>query len=282
MRMYQTHFGFNQLPFHLTPNTALFLGLEPHFSAIRTVGAAIDMGEGLIKITGEVGTGKTLVCRMLLTHFGEDIQVVYLPNPALNGAQLQRAIATELQITSRNEDIVLDDIQQKLMALHFLGKRTVALVDEAQALSDGALEVLRLLGNLETEQDKLLQIILIGQPELDERLARRHLRQLRQRITFSAQLRALTLAETQAYIDSRLSKSGGDISLFSRHQKRALWRACRGIPRLINQVCHKALLLTFYDQRQRVGNRQLFLAIVDTFDACKPKFKTPYLWGWSQ
>lgn len=279
--MYLEHFGLTQMPFHLTPDTRLFLGLAPHFEAIQTVGAALSMGEGVIKITGEVGTGKTMVCRMLLTHLAQDIVLLYLPNPALNGAELRRAVATELKLDIADEGDWVEGIQTELMRLHFAGKRVIAMVDEAQALSDDALEVLRLFGNLETEQAKLLQIVLIGQPELDARLEQHHLRQFRQRITFSAHLRPLTLNETVAYIDNRLEKSGAQPSLFNLHQKKALWRACRGVPRLLNQVCHKSLLLAYYAQQPRVQNQQLFTAVHDTFDTCKPKFKTPMLWGWS-
>jgi len=157
----------------------------------------------------------------------------------------------------------------------------VVLVDEAQALSDEALEVLRLFGNLETEQRKLMQIVLFGQPELDERLASHHLRQLRQRITFSAQLRGLTVAEVVAYIDNRIEKVGGKATLFSLSHKKAIWRASYGYPRLINQICHKALVLSCGDGLAQVSNRQLFRAIHDTYDSCKPKFKSPLLWGWS-
>ncbi|EKO3423215.1 AAA family ATPase [Vibrio fluvialis] len=279
--MYLAHFGLVQMPFHLTPDTRFFLGLAPHFEAIQTVGAALEMGEGVIKITGEVGTGKTMVCRMLLTHLAQDIVLLYLPNPALNGSELRRAVATELKLNVPDDHDLVERIQTELMALHFAGKRVIAMVDEAQALSDDALETLRLFGNLETENAKLLQIVLIGQPELDSRLAQHHLRQFRQRITFSAQLRPLTLEETVAYIDNRLHKSGSSGELFTLNQKRALWRACRGIPRLINQVCHKALLLTYFAQQPKVSNQQLYSAVHDTFDTCKPKFKTPQLWGWS-
>lgn len=279
--MYLTHYGFEQFPFHLTPDTSLFLGLAPHYEAIQTVSAALEMGEGIIKVTGEVGTGKTMVGRMLLTHLNDNIRWLYLPNPALSGAELRRAIATELNLPVLAETHLIDAIQTQLLQWHRQGQRVVAMVDEAQALSDDALETLRLFGNLETEQNKLLQIVLLGQPELDEHLAQHHLRQFRQRITFSAQLRSLSLSEAVTYIDNRLQKSGGDRALFTQQQKKAIWKAGKGIPRLLNQICHKALLLAFYAQRHKVSNAHLFHAIHDTFDTCKPKFKMPLLWGWS-
>lgn len=279
--MYLSHFGLEQLPFHLTPDTELFLGLAPHFEALQTLNAAIEMGEGVTKLTGEVGTGKTMVCRMLLTHLGDEVALIYLPNPMLSGEELRQAVAAELQLEVSSAVRVVEQIQSKLIELHQQGKRVVALVDEAQALSDQALETLRLFGNLETEHTKLLQIILIGQPELDTRLAQHHLRQFRQRITFNVHLRALNQAETAVYIESRLKKASAIYPLFSSAQKKAVWRASQGIPRLINQICHKALLLAWHDQKSVVNQHHLYAAIHDTYDSCKPRFKTPILWGWS-
>lgn len=218
--MYLEHFGLTQFPFHLTPNTELFLGLEPHYEAIQTVQSAIEMGEGLIKVTGEVGTGKTMVCRILVNQLSQTVQLVYLPNPALSGEELRRAIATELEVRVTDATTLVDDIQAKLIELARSGAQVVLFVDEAQALSDEALEVLRLFGNLETEYHKLIQIVLIGQPELDERLEQHHLRQLRQRITFSAKLRTLSVSEVVAYIDNRIEKSGGELELFTLSQKK--------------------------------------------------------------
>ncbi len=280
--MYLERFGFSQLPFHLTPNTELFLGLEPHYEAIQVVNSALSMGEGLIKVTGEVGTGKTMVCRMLVNHFEPHIQLVYLPNPALSGDELRQAVASELAVECLDKTKLVEQIQMRLVALAKQGKQVVVLVDEAQALSDEALEVLRLFGNLETEQNKLLQIVLFGQPELDIRLEQYHLRQFRQRITFSAKLRALSLDETVAYIDSRLAKAGAKMVVFSVPQQKAIWRASYGVPRLINQICHKSLVLASSQSLNTVTNGDLYHAIHDTFDACKPKFKSPVLWGWSK
>ncbi|CAH6934331.1 MSHA biogenesis protein MshM [Vibrio chagasii] len=279
--MYQAHFGFEQLPFTLTPNTDFFYGLAPHFEAIQTVISALEMGEGVIKVTGEVGTGKTMVCRMLVNHLKDCTALIYLPNPVLSGTDLRHAVAKELDLTVENEASLVDNIQHKLIELHNSGLRVVAIIDEAQTLSDEALETLRLFGNLETEDKKLLQIVLLGQPELDARLEAYHLRQFRQRITFSSKLRALTLDETVAYIDNRIAKSGGSPELFSLNQKKAICRSSQGIPRLINQLCHKALLLSFSESKKNIDNQHLFSAMHETYDVCKPKFKTPILWGWN-
>ena len=243
--------------------------------------SALEMGEGVIKVTGEVGTGKTMVCRMLVNHLNDCTALIYLPNPVLSGADLRQAVAKELGLTIDNEATLVDNIQHKLIELHNSGLRVVAILDEAQALSDEALETLRLFGNLETEDKKLLQIVLLGQPELDDRLEAYHLRQFRQRITFSSTLRPLTLDETVAYIDNRIAKSGGNPELFSLNQKKAICRSSLGIPRLINQLCHKALLLSFSEDKKSIDNQHLFSAMHETYDVCKPKFKTPILWGWN-
>lgn len=279
--MYFEHFGFHQPPFSLTPSTDLFLGLGPHYDAIQTVNSALEMGEGFIKVTGEVGTGKTMICRMMVNHFSDNIQLVYLPNPALTGDELRVAVAAELGIQGQASSALVEDIHHRLIDLAKDGKQVVVFVDEAQALPDDALEVLRLFGNIETEQQKLIQIVLIGQPELDERLQQHHLRQLRQRITFSAHLRPLSHAETATYIESRLEKAGGEKSLLSTTQKRAIWLASQGVPRLINQIIHKALLLAYSQNESRVENAHLFDAIHDTYDSRKPRFKSPTFWGWS-
>ncbi len=280
--MYYARYGFSQQPFGLTPNTALFHALPPHYEAINTVLTAVEMGEGVIKLVGEVGTGKTMLCRMLIDQLCCQYALVYLPNPVLDGAELRVAIARELGIDESDNTLLVDRIQNKLLELNQYGRQVVALIDEAQALSDEALETLRLFGNLETTNRKLLQIILLGQPELDERLAEHHLRQFRQRITFSASLRPLNLDETVAYIDHRISSCGGSPDLFSLKQKKAIWKATGGIPRIINQLCHKALLLAFSSNKQKVQTANLYDAIGDTYVVQKPKYKTPFLWGWSE
>ncbi|NLS14597.1 AAA family ATPase [Vibrio sp. SM6] len=286
--MYLAHFGFQLAPFSQTPNTELFLALPPHYEALQTVLGALAMGEGMIKLTGEVGTGKTMLCRMLIAQLEQpsndlsDTTLVYLPNPVLTGAQLQRAVARELALNSDDDVSVVSDIQDELIRLRQQGRKTVLLVDEAQALSDEALETLRLLGNLETEQEKLLQMVLIGQPELDMRLQAHHLRQLRQRISFMATLRPLNRAETELYIEKRISQAGAVRPLLSLAQKRAIWRASQGIPRLINQLCHKALILAWHQGQGKISNYHLWTAMQETYDVAKPRFYTPRLWSWSR
>ncbi len=279
--MYEQYFGLKQLPFTLTPNTSLFHGLLPHYEAIQTVLSAISMGEGLIKVTGEVGTGKTLICRMLMNQLPADIDLLYLPNPVMNGRELKQALAKELGLVNLNHHAALIElIHEKLIDTHVNGKRAVVFIDEAQALTDEALETLRLFGNLETEHTKLLQIVLFGQPELDQRLDQRNLRQLRQRITFSTNLRKLNINETVAYINHRIQKSGCDTNPFTLSQMKVIWRASGGVPRLINQICHKALLFSFSKKQHKLSKLSIFNAIMDTTDAIKPKYYFPKMWNW--
>lgn len=280
--MYQSHFRFNQAPFALTPNTALFHALPPHLEAIQTVLSALEMGEGIIQISGEVGTGKTLVCRMLINQLPERFDLAYLPTPAMNGRELRAALASELNLSRDGDNTTLTErIHDELIQRKSQGKTVVVLLDEAQALPDEALEVIRLLGNLETEQEKLLQIVLLGQPELDQRLAQHHLRQFRQRITFRANLRPLDLAETISYIEYRLQQAGCRKILFTQPDYRALWKSSQGIPRIINQLCHKALIAAYGSNQRKVTNKEVLMAIKDTLSARQPKWTYPVLWGWS-
>lgn len=279
--MYLSHFGLSNLPFSLTPNTTLFHALPPHLEAIQTTLAALEMGEGIIQISGEVGTGKTLVCRMLINQLPAQFELAYLPTPAADGHELRLALARELKIEAEGDNTTLTEhLHQALISRKAEGKSVVVLLDEAQALPDDALEVIRLLGNLETEHEKLLHIVLLGQPELDQRLAQHHMRQFRQRITFRACLRPLDLAETVSYIEFRLACAGCEQPLFELGQYREIWKASQGIPRLINQLCHKALIAACGNNTQSVGRKEVLMAIKDTLGARQPKWTYPVLWGW--
>ncbi|OBU28560.1 DUF2075 domain-containing protein [Photobacterium kishitanii] len=266
--MYLSHFELHSAPFLLTPNTALFHALPTHLTAIDTVLAGLAMGDGIIQVSGEVGTGKTLVCRMLINRLPAKFDLVYLPTPAQCGVTLQLALAHELGLNiDADRHRLTIDIQDQLLQRKANGRAVVVLIDEAQALTDDALEMIRLLGNLETESEKLLHIVLVGQPELDQRLAHYQLRQLQQRITLRAILLPLTEAEAVAYIEHRVLFAGGKLGLFSVAQARAIWFASGGIPRLINQLAHKALLAAYSQQRQSVRQQDIKIAIADTVAA---------------
>ncbi|HDX8357630.1 TPA: MSHA fimbrial biogenesis protein MshM [Aeromonas hydrophila] len=271
--MYLNHFGLQEAPFGLTPNTGFYYGLPPHEEALQVLNWALAQGEGFIKVTGEVGTGKTLLCRKLLSELGSEerpVRLAWLPNPHLSPAELRIALALELGLPVRDQSELdlTDRIHRHLIALHQQGSRVVVLIDEAQALPDETLEAIRLFGNLETESSKLLQIVLFGQPELDSRLAKPHLRQLRQRIGFSYCLRPLRFDETRAYLEHRLHISGyRGAPLFGGSALRQLWRASRGIPRLINILAQKCLMLAYGQGARQIDGRLVRLAVRDTDDA---------------
>ena len=273
--MYLNHFGLQEAPFGLTPNTGFYYGLPPHEEALQVLNWALAQGEGFIKVTGEVGTGKTLLCRKLLSELGSEahpVRLAWLPNPHLTPAELRTALALELGLSVREgaELDLTDRIHRHLISLHQQGSRVVVLIDEAQALPDETLEAIRLFGNLETESNKLLQIVLFSQPELDARLAKPHLRQLRQRIGFSYCLRPLRFDETRAYLEHRLQISGyRGAPLFAGRAMRLLWRASRGIPRLINILAQKCLMLAYGQGARQIDSRLVRLAIRDTDEASR-------------
>lgn len=269
--MYLQHFRLSETPFSLTPNTGFFFGLAPHVEALQVLQAALQTGEGFIKVTGEVGTGKTLICRKLINELPERFRCAYVPNPYLTPMELRWAVAMELGIAYSKEvdqQQLIHLIQHKLFELAGAGLQTVLVLDEAQALPDDSLEALRLFTNLETESRKLLQVVLFGQPELDQRLATDKFRQLRQRITFSYRLRPLTYVEAQSYINHRLNVAGYQgRPLFSGSDSKLIAKASRGIPRLINVLSHKAMLLSYGEGDDRVRRRHVKGAIKDTEDA---------------
>ncbi|NQY34057.1 MAG: AAA family ATPase [Alteromonadaceae bacterium] len=268
--MYLYHFGLRELPFTLTPNTNFYLGLEPHNEALAVLMTALKTGEGFIKVIGEVGTGKTLLCRKLLNEIPEHFVTAYIPNPYLSPDELRRAVAVELgvkQAQRMSTQLLTQRIQQRLLELHIKGHSVVLILDEAQALPAESLEALRLFTNLETETRKLLQVVLFAQPELDQRLSETKFRQLRQRITFSYQLRAMTGGEVEQYIQHRLQVSGyKGAALFSTRLCKKIARASQGIPRLVNILCHKMLMLSYGQGLYQITVQHLKASINDTED----------------
>ncbi|GAA0811889.1 AAA family ATPase [Colwellia asteriadis] len=266
--MYLYHFGLSELPFTLTPNTNFFLGVTPHNEALAVLMTALKTGEGFIKVIGEVGTGKTLLCRKLLNEIPEHFVTAYIPNPYLNPDELRRAVALELgvkQAQRMNTQLLTQRIQSRLLELHGQGRSVVLILDEAQALPDESLEALRLFTNLETETRKLLQVVLFAQPELDTRLNENNFRQLHQRITFSYTLRAMNEAEVNHYIQHRMQVAGyKGASLFSKSLCKKITKASQGIPRLVNILCHKMLMLSYGQGHYQMSVQQLKVAIKDT------------------
>lgn len=279
--MYQRHFQLQQLPFGLTPDTRFFVPLQQHQDVLAVLKTALDAGEGFIKVTGEVGSGKTLLCRLLLQQAEPDWQLAYLPDPCLTPLELRWALALELGLQySGNIDPpqLLQLLQRHLMLLAAQGKKTIVLLDEAQALPDETLEALRLITNLETEQRKLLQVVLFGQPELNRRLAAYRFRQLRQRITFSSHVNLMSTKQVSAYLQQRMTQAGAGKVMFSSAATAAISRYSRGIPRLVNVLAHKALLLAYGEGQPAVCLRHVRLAALDTEDV-SPKPKTLWWYG---
>lgn len=271
--MYKAHFGLTEVPFGLTPNTQFYHPLVPHFEALQVLTTALAAGEGFIKVTGEVGTGKTLICRKLLNELGDNYVIAYLPNPYLTPNEIRAAIASELSIdASLDQHQLTEALNHRLIALSAADKQVVLLIDEAQVLPHETLEALRLISNLETESKKLLQVVLFGQPELDTRLQQDNLRQLRQRITFSYQLRPLLTNETSSYVEHRLTVSGyRGAPLFEPKALRLLHQASGGIPRLINILAHKCLMLSYGKNVRNINTKLVKLAIQDTESAMQPR-----------
>lgn len=273
--MYLQHFGLREPPFTLTPDTEFFFNHGSHQEALNVLLVALQAGEGFIKVTGEVGTGKTLLCRKLLNLLGEHVVTAYIPNPFLNPNALRMALAEELGIVcARNigQHQLLKLINEKLVELSAADQRVVLLLDEAQALPDDSLEALRLLTNLETEKHKLMQVVLFGQPELNTRLASQSLRQLRQRIAFSYQLHPLSRRALGEYVWHRLRIAGyPGPALFSQAAIRRLHRSSRGIPRLANLLCHKALMAAYGSGSNGVDGTHVRAAATDTEDTCNRK-----------
>lgn len=278
--MYLKFFNFAEFPFSLTPNTHYFCNLPSYQEALNVLVVSLRGGEGFIKIVGEVGSGKTMLCREFLDHLDAEYVSAYIANPALDYFGLYQAIAKELSIPigkNENQYSLLNLINDKLLELHAANKKVVVIIDEAQVLPDQALEGLRLLSNLETGSAKLLQIVLFGQPELDSRLQQKNLRQLRQRIAFSYRLRPLNRSETEAYVNYRLVKAGNKYpALFSRKALDLLFINTNGIPRLINILCHKALIAAFGRGKMQADGKAMHMAIEDTESIDCPS-RTNYL-----
>ena len=279
--MYLAYYAFQTMPFALTPNTAFYVDLATHQQAMEVLQTAIALGEGFIKVTGEVGTGKTLLCRKLMQEAPADWTVAYVPDPQLTPNQLRWALALELGLkqSANVDELQLAHLLQRwLLHLAQQGQRVVLLIDEAQALPDDTLEALRLLSNLETEQHKLVQVVLFAQPELDRRLARYQFRQLRQRISFSCQLGVLSAGQVKSYVNERLLRAGRAEPLFGAVALKMLAIFSRGIPRLINILAHKTLLLGYGASLSQIGVRQVVLAAIDTEDVMMPWRSSPFAW----
>ncbi|MDF1654125.1 MAG: AAA family ATPase [Coxiellaceae bacterium] len=266
--MYLEHFNLKDHPFSLTPNTQFFCELPGHIEALNVVLTSLHRGDGFIKITGKVGAGKTMLCRMLLDALEDPFVTAYLPNPDLKPLGLCKALARELGIDfklSVTPYELHELINKKLIEYYSKGKHVVMIIDEAQALSNKCLETLRLFTNLQTESSHLLQIVMSGQPQLDHRLDDPDLWQLKQRIVFSYRLQPLSRTDLDSYLCHRLAMAGFTHgSLFNRSSVDLLYKASQGIPRVINILCDKALMVAFGRADREVNRDYMQSAIGDT------------------
>jgi general secretion pathway protein A len=256
--MYNDYFGFNDAPFSIAPNPQYLYMSERHREALAHLLYGINTDGGFVLLTGEVGTGKTTVCRCLLEQIPAQVDTAFVLNPKLTADELLASICDELGIDHADNAgtaVLVDKLNEFLLSAHQQDRRTVVIIDEAQNLDIEVLEQLRLLTNLETNQRKLLQIILLGQPELLDLLAKPELRQLSQRITARFHLDALHKDEVSAYISHRLQVAGGRGQLFNPAAINRIFRISGGIPRLINLICDRALLGTYVENRLQVDKR---------------------------
>lgn len=261
--MYLSYFGLKDNPFSIAPNPAYLYMSPRHKEALAHLTFGLRESGGFVMLTGEVGTGKTTVSRKLLQQLPEKTQVAMILNPTLSAIELLATICDELGIRVDQDNPSLkhytDAILKQLASNHQKGWNTVLIVDEAQHLLPEVLEQLRLLTNLETNREKLLKVILIGQPELQQLLKRNELRQLAQRITARYHLLPLTANEVESYMNHRMQVAGGDGHVFDRATIAAVFRITGGIPRVINLLCDRALTLSFTMQKPIV-RKHVFLA----------------------
>ena len=274
--MYLGHFGLTELPFSITPDTQFIYSAASHQEALNTLLLAVRGGEGFVKITGEVGTGKTLLCRRFLATLGEECVAAYIPNPQIDALALLQEVAEEIGVGDGDKGHIVKCISRRLLELAEQEKMAVLCIDEAQTMPIQTLEALRLISNLETEKRKLIQIVLFGQPELDVRLEEPSVRQLRQRIVFHYRMPGLKRGEIGSYVDHRLRIAGyHGGQLFSTFARRALYRHSGGMPRLVNILAHKAMLAAFGEGSEEVCQRHVRTAARDTEGARKLGWPLP-------
>ena len=283
--MYREYFGLKETPFSIAPDPHYFYISEGHREALAHLIYGINSDGGFILLTGEVGTGKTTVCRCLLEQIPENCEVAFILNPTLSSVELLAAICDEFRIahTRGNEttkDLVAD-IYDFLLHIHETGRRAILIIEEAQNLTVQVLEQIRLLTNLETSQRKLLQIIMLGQPELRKTLAKPQLRQLSQRVTAQYHLGPLGKHEIDSYVKHRLAVAGLiHREVFPPSVIRMLYNLTRGIPRIINLICDRALLGAYTEGKAKVDKSTLAKAAREVSVRGKNRWQVRKIYLW--
>ncbi len=267
--MYKEYFGLKEIPFSIAPDPRYLFMSEKHREALAHLLYGINCNGGFVLLTGEVGTGKTTICRCLLDQIPDNSDIAFILNPKLTSQELLAAICDELEIVyptgTASVKVLVDLINSYLLKAHSQGRKTVLIIEEAQNLAAQVLEQIRLLTNLETNQQKLLQIVMIGQPELREMLARTDMRQLSQRITARYHLRGLSKEEVAAYVRHRLDVAGAKDPVFPPTILRRLYRLSKGIPRIINLLSDRAMLGAYVQGKKTVDRRTLAKASREVF-----------------
>ena len=282
--MYLEHYGLAEAPFRITPHTDFFFAGANRGATLEALIYAITHDEGIVKISGEVGSGKTMLCRVLMERLPQSVVVVYLANPSLSRDDILYALADELGIEVPEQSraaTVMRTLQEHLVGLYSEGKQVVVLIDEAHAMPMETLEEIRLLSNLESNRHKLLQLVLFGQPELDETLARDDMRQLRERITHNFKLEPLVREDIDRYLDFRMRAAGyHGPSVFAPPAIKLIAKASAGLTRRINILADKALLASFAAGIHQVGVREVRAAIKDSdFSPARGSGKRRPTWG---
>jgi len=278
LALYLEHFGLREPPFRITPHTDFFFDGADRGATLDALLYAIQHEEGIVKVVGEVGSGKTLLCRVLIERLPKHVETIYLADPSFTRDEILYAVAEELKIEFSREraTIALRALQDRLIASYAEGRRTVILIDEAHAMPEDTLEQVRLLSNIETSRHKLLQIVLFGQPELDEMLALPSMRQLKDRITHSFRMRPLSQAEAANYLSFRMRAAGyRGPDIIAPDAVALIARASGGLSRRINILADKALLAAFSEGAHAVTAKQARAAIADSEFAPRWRARRP-------
>ena len=280
MALYLEHFGLDEPPFRITPHTDFFFDGAERGATLEALAYAVLHDEGIVKVSGEVGSGKTMLCRMLMERLPAEVDTIYLATPSLARDEILHAIADDLELKlAERRSVALRELQEHLIKLYGAGRRVVVLIDEAHVMPEDTLEQVRLLSNLESSRHKLLQMVLFGQPELDATLAKPSLRQLRDRITHSFRMRPLAAAEVAKYLAFRMRAAGyRGPDVFAPRAAKRIARASGGLTRRINILADKSLLAAYSEASHAVTERHAKAAVADSEFAAGARLAWRPLW----